>query len=303
MPLEAFDPTELSPQFLAQVLPRPVEAVDWQRIGTERGFAGTVLRLVLQPADSTPATVVAKIGTPDTSSGTEVTRESVFYRDVSPQVAAPTPRCWYAGSSPRGAPVILLDDLSDALPGDALAGASAGEVALVLQRMTPVWRHGDGPPVGVLPRWGEDASTLRRRQEQYRTQWKALREPLQEKLPHPVWRLGEELCDKLSQSLAHLAQIPLTVVHGDLHLDNVMFARGGAERAPVVIDWAAACRGPIVLDIFPFLAMSMTPHDHERLAASMIKDVGRDLAGEWSSEYRTTAGMRSCVTSPVSSGG
>ena len=40
--------------------------------------------------------------------------------------------------------------------------------------------------------------------------------------------------------------VPSTVVHGDLHLDNVVWR---ADGAPVILDWANCGRGPGVIDL------------------------------------------------------
>lgn len=53
-----------------------------------------------------------------------------------------------------------------------------------------------------------------------------------------------------------LAGAPHTVLHADLHLDNVLFE--GEQRTPVLLDWARASRGPSAIDVAE-LVFAMTP--------------------------------------------
>src|SRR5215469_3623857 len=161
--------TPLTSQFLTEALNRRVDDVTCTRIGIDRGFAGTVLRVRAHTGGLPALTLVAKIG-PDPT----LEREVVFYRDLAPRLAMPAPRCWYAGPAADGTPVVLLEDLAAARPGDALVGASIEDTASVLACMIPVWRHpATDPVVAALSAWGTDPAV---RQERFRLQWTRQRE-------------------------------------------------------------------------------------------------------------------------------
>lgn len=276
MAVVEFDESAVSPRFLNQVLRRPVRSVGWARVGAERGFASVVVRLALEPAGQHPETVVAKVTGPVGTGRAELDREVMFYRDVAAAVGAPAPRCWYAGASPAGMPVLLLEDLSTASAGDALTGSGIAEVRRVLHAMAPVWSHGVRGPARRLPRWGTDPTAWRERQQRYSAQWDTVAQALHRQLPDPVRALGRRLRDHLAgRVLAPLADAAHTVVHTDLHLDNMLFA--GADQHPVVIDWPSVCIGPVAVDVFPFLATSLPPHEYDRHAAATIDDLSRHL--------------------------
>ena len=74
--------------------------------GADRGFASTVLRLTIQAHGRLPLTAVAKVG-PDAA----LDREAAFYRELADRMAAPAPRCWYAGPAPDGTPVVLRNEV------------------------------------------------------------------------------------------------------------------------------------------------------------------------------------------------
>ncbi|HET9967506.1 MAG TPA: aminoglycoside phosphotransferase family protein, partial [Streptosporangiaceae bacterium] len=256
----------LPPGFLAAVLKLPVDDVSYERIGVGRGFASTVLRLTIQADGRPPLTAVAKVG-PDKA----LEREAAFYRELADRLAGPAPQCWFAGPAPDGTPVVLLEDLNPARFGDALAGGSVEDVAAVLASMVPVWRHqAAGPVLGALPMWGSDPAV---RQERFRVAWSDLREQLAGELPREIWLIGERLRDSLATVAAELRRRPGVVVHGDLHLDNVLFQPKGASRRPVVLDWGSVCAGPAAIDVFPFLAMSLSPEDHACHAADLLADL------------------------------
>lgn len=122
-------------------------------IGKDRGFTGVVARLTLEHADSSPAlpeSIVAKFPLAErgiassyrhaarTSAGAtramaaRAAREVEFYRAVGADMSQ-LPRC-YAGHADvkAGQVVLLLEDLSAGVPGDALAGGSVAEVGSVL---------------------------------------------------------------------------------------------------------------------------------------------------------------------------
>lgn len=254
-------------EFLARVLGLPVAEVTYERIGTGRGFAGTVMRATIQARARAPLTVVVKLG-PDPA----LDREVSFYRDLAGPLAAPAPRCWYAGPASDGMPVLILEDLASARPGDALTGASVDNVAAVLGSMVPVWqRPAADRHLCALPVWGGDP---RERQERFRARWASQRDELSGELDAETWLIGERLCESFATVAADLQRAPSSWLHADLHLDNVLFEPGGPGTHPVVLDWGSTCVGSSAIDIFPFLAMSLSPEDHTRHAAGMLADLG-----------------------------
>jgi aminoglycoside phosphotransferase (APT) family kinase protein len=258
-------PDLLTPQWMSRCLQRPIASAVCRRIGTDRGFAGTVVRVRLDDDAGRSSTVVAKLG-PDPA----LEAEMGFYRLLAEPLAAPAPRCLYAGSGPDGRPLLLIEDLRTARAGDALEGAGADDVHAVLESMKDFWAaDGRAPALTALPRWG---SPPQRRQENFRRNWAAQREALRDELPEDVFRRAERLCDWLASVAGALHEAPAHPVHADLHLDNVLFTDDG----PVVLDWGSVCRGAPVVDSFGFITTSLSPLDQQRHFTDLVRELGLD---------------------------
>ncbi len=101
-----------------------------------------------------------------------------------------------------------------------------------------------------------------------------------EQRPTFVRRWGEHLDDHtLLADLEHRLnpcgwQGPTTVVHSDLHLDNVLFDAAG----PIVMDWQTVGCGPGAVDVARWLLESLTLEDravHERdLLTAYVDELG-----------------------------
>jgi len=203
--------------------------------------------------------------------------EARFYREVD---AAPVPRLYYSAvDDARERVVLLLEDLTPGRPGDALHGCSIDEAALVLERMAPFharWRDGHSRLNG-FGRW---ADQLDARQERYDRNVGVFLERFGDRLPVDVRTLAEGLRSRLAGVVAPLVARDQTLIHGDLHLDNVLFDTPPAGR-PVVLDWQTACVGPAALDLVMFMFGSLSVADRRAAEAVLLRQyaaaVGRTV--------------------------
>jgi hypothetical protein len=131
-PLPVGEPEALTAAWLTQALGADVTDVEVQRVGT--GQMGEAYRLALTgPAvdsGSVPATMIAKLPTPDPGSRdflhNSYAIEVTFYRDLAAGLAVSVPTSYYAEMSTdpdqRGVFTLLLEDLAPADQGDQIAG-------------------------------------------------------------------------------------------------------------------------------------------------------------------------------------
>lgn len=245
--------------WLAEVLGRPVARFAVEKVGT--GQMGDAYRLVLDP-DGTPATVVLKLASTDpTSRATGLALRAYevevrFYREVAATLDIRVPACFHADVDPTsGAFTLLLEDLAPARQGDHFAGVDVETAALVMAELARL--HG--------PRWDDPAlaelTWLNRQTPQSQeftaglvaSLWPGFQERYGEQLT-----LGQvEVCARLMASLGPFLQDrrgPLSVVHGDYRLDNMLFGAPGSSTPLAVVDWQTAVWGPPLTDAAYFLA-------------------------------------------------
>ncbi len=210
--------------------------------------------------------------TPPPGATTGAAREVRFYREIAPRGSSPAPRCYYAAADDdAGRVVLLLDDRADARAGDALAGCSAAEAGLVLDAMAPFharwWRL---PPDAApwLTRWGGDPDARRAR---YAGQVAPFLARFGPELPPAVRAVVEGLATRLADVLAALAGAPVTAVHADLHLDNILFGPVGAAPPVTVLDWQGISRGVAAVDVALFLVGSLAAEERRAAEDTLLR--------------------------------
>lgn len=249
-------PEELDATWLERVL-APIEAfrdvriaaVEARVIGVGYGLDGTVAHLTLRTREGrrdAPGSLVAKLAR--AGRGRD---EIAFYEIVAPHVPIRLP-AWYGGlvAEAGDRAVLLFEDLTGADQGDTVRGAGRTESLAVLRTMArfhAAFHGADDAALDGVRRWPGRADGLACR--------------LRERTGRFLERYGEEidgashglvarLADDLGAATDRLAQAPPTLVHSDLHVDNVLFL---APDRPVILDWPDACVGPAMIDVARFL--------------------------------------------------
>lgn len=282
-------PAQITPAMLTEALrPARVTRVRWERIGQDFGFTGLVARLYVDYANENagPPTLVAKF--PLNSTKHSVHREAWFYRVLAPQLPTPAPRCLsIASDEEQGKLVLILEDVRQARAGDALRGCSPADVAAVLSAMAPVHTVWRGQPdlLAPLPKWAGDHATREGRQARYRERWATFTERGDLRLDSRLQRMASRLGDGLVEVLERLDAAPQTVVHADLHLDNVLFTPD--ERRPVVVlDWQTVCRGPAAVDLAKAVVTSLVPADRRQHEERLLVGYHRVMRDESATGHR-----------------
>ncbi|HET8629822.1 MAG TPA: aminoglycoside phosphotransferase family protein [Thermomicrobiales bacterium] len=282
LPLPA-EPGELTSAWLTAALRASgalargaVAAVDRAIIGEERGFTGVVARLRPRYAGAdpaAPASLIAKLptaarGAPsayreaqerDPAAARQhyerCAREVAFYRELAPRGPAPAPRLYYgAADDATGRVALLLEDVGDARPGDALRGCSPEEALRVVEAIAPFHARWWARPLSDLFPWLPWRDTEHQaRQERYARQVAPFLARHGARLPPAVRDLVERLGSRYAAVLAALDRAPATVVHADLHLDNVLFPPPGAAPPAVVLDWQGVAIGAAATDVAAFV--------------------------------------------------
>ena len=98
----------------------------------------------------------------------------------------------------------------------------------------------------------------RARQERYNAQLGPFLRRFAGQLAPGVPELLTRLRLGYSSVLERLAQAPTTLIHADLHLDNILFSPSGHSPPVIVLDWQTVSWGPAAVDLAVMLATSLS---------------------------------------------
>lgn len=247
-------------------------------VAADRGIGGTVARIRLGyegPAPGAPASIIAKL-----PSAIELTRgggrflrlperEVRFYRELAGRVPTRTPACYYAAIDEDGdAFVLLIEDLGALPPGDDVQGTTRERAERVVDAIAAQhaawWRSPDLDGLDWMPAVDEHA---RMWQRMFATAWREHRDELGELVPAELAPLGEAMTRRLGAAVSRLGELPRTLLHGDLRLDNLFFLDDPADGV-VAVDWSNASRGPGPYDLAYFMCVAFDPaerREHEQV--------------------------------------
>jgi aminoglycoside phosphotransferase (APT) family kinase protein len=278
-------PDEMTPAWLTAalraggVLTRAeVSQAAWEIIGEEQGFTGVLARFRLEYVgmegeEAASRSLVAKLpmaerSAPSTYRETQqrslaalrahyarCAREVRFYQEIAPISAVPAPRRYFGASDEAvGRVVLLLEEIRAARAGDALQGCAPQDAVLVLEAMAPFhaqwWRHPRLGSFDWMPRWAGDVQA---RQERYSAQVPLFLGRYGEQVPPFVQQIIEQLSTRYAAVLKRLDEAPATLIHADLHLDNILFNPPESVSPVAVLDWQGVSRGAAAVDFAQFV--------------------------------------------------
>lgn len=255
---------ELTAEWLAAALDRPVTAVELRPIGT--GQMGSSYRLTLTADDDGPATLVAKLAAGDAAARAQLAigfrKEVGFYRHVAPRVTARIPRCHHAAITDDGADfTLLLEDLSPSVPGVQADSCTVEQATATVRNLAALhastWDDEALLALDFLEPIGAAADLFG-----------AVLEPATATFVERYSSsLGAEDVATLHAVAAAIGRWlpdrarPFAVVHGDHRLDNLMFGAGGEVAA---LDWQSVGTGPPGRDLAYFVGTTFDAPDRRR---------------------------------------
>jgi hypothetical protein len=277
----------IDPEWLTRALHRagalPVGRVtDMAMARVGNGLVADCYRITPAYADAAPdapASLVGKFPSHDPvsrKSGTDhllYVREVAFYREMAATVAIHTPRAYAALIDPASDDfVLLLADLAPARQGDQLAGCSLDDA-----------RHAMAEAAALhAPRWGDPTlETL---------DWLAVRPAalgamVDAMLPAIIGLFRERFARMLAPE--HLAMVdrlpaaliamrrtrsaPVTVIHADFRLDNIMFDVHGGAQPMATLDWQTVTAGPGLTDVAYFLSAGLAPAERRAHEIDLVR--------------------------------
>ena len=254
-------PDDVTPEWLTGMLEAEVQGIAWQPIGT--GQVGDSARFMLDRPEGSaaPETVAGKFPAADETSRSTAAlfglyaKEVTFYRDIAPQLAVRVPRVHFSGLAEDGGDFILLfEDLGPCRGGNQIAGCDLADAEAGIRQgaaiHAPSWHNRAILDTDWLVTKPEVSAQIRALYPQAQAIW---RERYADTLEPEFMQLCEAVAEHTSSFFTTEAAAPVSLVHGDFRLDNMLFdIKGGAEPI-AVLDWQTVTIGNPMTDIGYFL--------------------------------------------------
>src|SRR3546814_5302674 len=175
-----------------------------------------------------------------------------------------------------------MDALAPAVTGDQIDGCGLTESELAIDAqavlLSSLWVDPTLPDMPWLDRSSADGQAF---YVQIITMlYEGFSERYADTLDPDVRDAGDEVVRRITVYLEYRPE-PLTVVHGDFRLDNLLF---GGPYPVAAVDWQTVTRGPALTDVAYFMGTSPTPDvraaHEEALVGRYVRDPKRGVAGK-----------------------
>jgi hypothetical protein len=265
-----------------------------EMIGEQRGLTGVVLRVQVHwnAPGARPASVIVKLphltrAAPSTyrsmlqrdavaarHAAERFAREARFYREIAPDVPSLVPHCYVALADPAtNATVLILEDLGMGRDGDALQGCTIDDARRVVRDMAYFharwWYAVSASAFSWIPVAGGEPVA---RQQRYATYAPHFLERHAAQIPDRVRTLVEALVPVFAEVSARSQSAWQTLIHADLHLDNVIFRDDSPDGAVAIIDWQSVSKGLAAVDLSMFVVTSLGPDDRRKAETELLAE-------------------------------
>jgi hypothetical protein len=186
-------------------------------------------------------------------------REVSFYQRLADKTQLRAPVAYHAGYDPESRDfVVVMEDLSAGRVCDQITGCSVDDalaVATTLARHHGEWWNNprlldyefiqspaDPPYPAFNAQSGSDS-------------WEPCLANIGDVIPAPLRFVGEEWAEIGPRIMEMSRELPWTLAHGDLRLDNIFFSDDAGDFA--VVDWQICFRNGGAFDLAYFLSQSL----------------------------------------------
>lgn len=267
-----------------------VVSVSRSSVGDGVGMMSELSRLNLSwspPSSELPASVIAKYASTNpvnraAANGFHVyEREVRFFAEINARTTARTPRCYFARLEAENY-LVLMEDLGTYRVGSQAAGAGLVDTQLAIDQLArlhaPFWARVDD--LDWVPHihgsYHADAMVV-----MARNGWDNMVKVFGAQVPAAVRAGRDPLLAAIPTLQAQMDTGPITLVHGDFRLDNLLFGDVAGQDPVVILDWQGPllCKG--IVDVAVLLGQNThieTRRAHEqaliRRYAELLQSMG-----------------------------
>lgn len=292
-------PGELTPTWLTTALVEGghldggvVVGVEVRPLGTGQMSRSLRVSLEYDGPSGGPSSLIAKLPADDEQTRTTAAamrsyeKEVRFYQQLAGDLPVPTPTVFHADIDVAANRfVLLLADLAPAAQGDQLLGCDVADASAALEALAGL--H--------APRWGDpslaDLEWLHGDQETGRQMlamllpmlWGGFQERYAADLGPEVHQVGDVLFANIDHYLAP-TDGPVTIVHGDYRLDNLLFDPAD-DAVRGVVDWQTCTVGPAMRDVAYFVGAGLAVGPRREAENALVGDYHDRLVTSGVAEY------------------
>jgi len=279
---------DISPEWIRKTLSStglyvPITAIQREQLTIEgQGFTGQIARFQLlydTPAADAADSIVIKMPNPNPQTRNPVIfqREVNFYQNLAQLSTIRIPRCYYSAFDEQtGNSVLLLEDFQEGSTGNMLEGCTAKVAERAIEEIAPFhaawWDNPALDSVGgftVYPLLDTPAALGSWRQNM-NDSWHSFSRQFPELITAPIREAWPLLVQHGDEIRRQALTPPLTLCHGDYHLDNLFFTAAD-NRSLVVLDWQAIRLMPGALDLSYFMIWNLEPDLRRSVERNLLK--------------------------------
>ena len=235
-------------------------------MGEGVGMMSSMSRILLdysQDTDTAPQSLVIKfIAENETNRAVAAQynlyeREVRYYQQLADQTEARSPRIYSAYIDAEQNFHLLMEDVSDYRMGDQVTGATADECELCINELAklhaPFW--GRMEEIDWLPRMSnsQNATNLAKGAE---IGWSQMMDLFGDWVPESINAKKDVYLSGISGLQQALDVEPITIIHGDFRMDNMLFGQKPAHHPLLVVDFQGPLRGRGIHDVAYLLSHS-----------------------------------------------
>lgn len=244
-----------------------VKSFKMKRIGEKEGFTGCLVRLEIdysQAEKDAPTSLIGKFSPVDPDLRMAMkegnVREVRFYDEIAAGQSLPVPHCYYSDINlETGASILLLEDLSRSRIVDFVTGCKPTDTELVIEELAKIhaswWNN---------TKLQEMSWLLSLADYPFQEWWSQYPQEIADlfpdyQLPDTFFDIGHRFGSNMEAILNQLEGMPVTCIHRDTHVDNLLFGVQETDPPLTLVDWQEVGKGRGVSDVAYFMISSVPP--------------------------------------------